>query len=1099
MSKVMQTLLFAGITLVATSICVADDFLWQNSSGDGNWATQSNWQVNSSPSTSLPTSSDGVLINGDFSDGNWPNIIDRTTAQAYHIFMGYGESVAIPELTIDYRSKLNISTNGLHVGFVGDAIVNNYGSVDTNFSHLQIGEGNEWGYGRGTVNVYAGRIKTSAISFGTYNYSTSAYEGGTGEINIYNGEVITNSIQNLETVQSYINIEKGVLAIDGDVRDEVTQWIADGKIIAYSGSGKVISHYNEAYPNMTCIRAINTSQICKKKSWWDVLPRIVAKGNDLSATEYYNANIAFNHIGTDPTWGIYTQKRFHDPYKQSISQSFTNAGLKNMAYYETFGETVTFVAEIGGDNRFFWNWQLYNGVGEQVWVGPQDYFDNMSFAMPYTRDSLTYGSDAMKYPDGTIATGYNGSSSDPRNHRVFDAGCSKSLLGKIKMNYSYNDSAQSTANGQIWIPQTSKYSGHVSLGKDTACPAWNDYAYASAFCSAENGADSCWTDNYSAWDNFGKPAVANSFGEWSVATFRDYLSKNFSTAQLSSMGVSNVSTFDIREKLKSIATVYGWNGSELAEVWNNTIWDDSFWANEAIWHAYKIHKRQQGTQALTRYQRDVHSGAANGGAQDYLIAGNDIPGYSLGYARGNLDMVSTEIGAEWNLAGGTRGYMLPPIGRYAPVYKTAREHANSRFVNVWFYTDGFEEYDSNPGLCNVLYAEMLANHTMPMLLLDGGNDVFGDDGDGETKAINPAFFAFVESIQDDLGLREPFEEIGVYYSTSSVLATIPPAGLDVGNQPHQFAFWGWETALGEIHYLYKTIPEWKLDAATLNELKVLIIPDSKVFDPADVSILTDWVNAGGKLIVTGESGLRLGESGNFAVNSAGLSLSPLTTVSSYSSAPSQLTRTVGAGRVMYLKNGVGRDFYDNEGLREYYLAAKFTPRMSDLLNGEEPTIITDSGFTSKVAITAYQDICKGKFFIDFANFDIELETDTITNTPQMSFFVNIPDWLQGKNLEVNLIARDISATAQLQIISPSKVKITIDPIKTYASVIISFAGSANINNDSIVNLKDYAVIADKWLNDLCYAPNNWCDGADIDLNNSVDMNDSIELITNWLE
>jgi len=70
----------------------------------------------------------------------------------------------------------------------------------------------------------------------------------------------------------------------------------------------------------------------------------------------------------------------------------------------------------------FWNWQLYSG-GTIVWVGVHNWFDDEWFAQPYTRTHWRYGGLPMTYPDGTVATGYIGDPTDPRNSRVYDAGC----------------------------------------------------------------------------------------------------------------------------------------------------------------------------------------------------------------------------------------------------------------------------------------------------------------------------------------------------------------------------------------------------------------------------------------------------------------------------------------------------------------------------------------------------------------------------------------------------------------------------------------------------------------------------------------------------
>lgn len=68
------------------------------------------------------------------------------------------------------------------------------------------------------------------------------------------------------------------------------------------------------------------------------------------------------------------------------------------------------------------------------------------------------------------------------------------------------------------------------------------------------------------------------------------------------------------------------------------------------------------------------------------------------------------------------------------------------------------------------------------------------------------------------------------------------------NQYHQYAVWGWGTALSQLHYQYRMVPEWKLkDRGLLEGLKVLIVPNAEAFEPADVATLQAWVTNGGCL------------------------------------------------------------------------------------------------------------------------------------------------------------------------------------------------------------------------------------------------------------
>ena len=73
--------------------------------------------------------------------------------------------------------------------------------------------------------------------------------------------------------------------------------------------------------------------------------------------------------------------------------------------------------------------------------------------------------------------------------------------------------------------------------------------------------------------------------------------------------------------------------------------------------------------------------------------------------------------------------------------------------------------------------------------------------------------------------------MGVYYSSSSQLLELLPGGFrNHADQTHSFAFWGWGTALGQLHVQWRAVPEWKLNADTLRGLCTLIVPCAEVLD-----------------------------------------------------------------------------------------------------------------------------------------------------------------------------------------------------------------------------------------------------------------------------
>ncbi len=355
--------------------------------------------------------------------------------------------------------------------------------------------------------------------------------------------------------------------------------------------------------------------------------------------------------------------------------------------------------------------------------------------------------------------------------------------------------------GLLYVPSSSgDYAGDVDYGKDTSCPCWADYAHAlTLYATGEIGVQGTWCDNWSPWDSFVSGPVYCGFGKWSVAGVRTYLQNNFTVSQLVSMGVltsgqtyANLSTFDVRTYLKNKASsAYGWNGSDLG----SSAWTNTAWSSDPVWNAYKISRRQSGTTALTNYYNAIKSAGAAGGQPDFLIQGNDISPYMLGWLRGTLDMASFELTLGWNLAAGSRGIGLPPFGRVAPFYKAAREMAQGRFVNVWLYNDGYVAQSALTPVVNTVYYEMLATHTTQK-----------PDGDSVPSEMlgNPdadkAFFGFIaDKASPEFGARTPIEDVGVYCSTSSINWLLTPGTLaSIDNQPHLLAIWGWATALDEL-------------------------------------------------------------------------------------------------------------------------------------------------------------------------------------------------------------------------------------------------------------------------------------------------------------
>jgi hypothetical protein len=799
--------------------------------------------------------------------------------------------------------------------------------------------------------------------------------------------------------------------------------------------------------------------------------------SDLATAQAYSATATLNDVANDPGWGLWFNYNGDSGASDSTQrQSFQAAGISSLSYNESFGDSANPIVELKWSSKLqrwtakysHWNWQLYAG-GTIVWAGAWTWFDSFRndppsnpsepsyFARPFTRMHPVYGGSAMTYPDGTVATGFfNNDASDPRNSRVYDAGGSKDIFGHVQLSYGFNSLASASNQphaGEIWVPESGKFAGFVAFAKDSACPSWTDYARASTLASVQlTGAQGTWTDNLGAWDSFmsGGP-VSCAFGEWSVARFRSYLTNHFSLEQLQSWSVlssnatlADIEVFDVRAYFRSVATnQFGLGSTNLTDpAWNNT-----GWLEQPVWRAYKIFKRQVGTDALAAYNQAVHTAAAQGGQTNFALLVNDITPACFGWARGTFDLSGTELSLGWNLASGARGFGLPPYGRIAPLYKLVREHGRSRFAGVWLYTDSYPAALTNRGPVEALFYEMLATHTLPQIAA-------GDAHWAGTPQVQTNFLRFVaQTAAPAFTNRVPVEEVGIYFSSSSVLLeALPGDAVNFSGQDHLYALWGWGTVLSELHYQYRIVPEWKLTPDLLRTLKVLIIPNAVAFEPEDVATLVDWVQAeGGSIIVTGDSGSRLGESGNFDPADS-LVLAPLTGVTNYPTAPAGFTNWQGEGVVLFVRSNLGRIYYDgNAGARAALrpsLAAALDSSMS--LLGAKPALVSPNAPLT-VGLTLYAGQSEPKLFVDLNNLNVDANTFVTTPAPAVDVEVQRPAWM---STDMALKATAISPDGALMLAAPQisgdSVHLRLPSVTNYVSVMLEPAHQLRLLSPAVL-------------------------------------------------
>ena len=785
------------------------------------------------------------------------------------------------------------------------------------------------------------------------------------------------------------------------------------------------------------VLCFSMSAFCDDLLWWNNFPRILlGTTNPQDAVDYHASATV---IVSDLSWGTYFSQQFY-ARQNTICSNFQAVGVKSIFFQKGTGATWNYVSELSLTNgtpapilHSNGDWANYSG-GPIQWIGAWTYFDNPWWAGPWT-----YGSPGMYYPNGIVATGFfnnvTNSWNDPRNSRVYDASCERNVKGDLYTEYT---STAGPTNGLIYMPGDNAYTGRLMLRKDISCPYWHELDYAANLAIITNcGLQGTWADIYYGGASFTPDPgpVDVCFGKWAEANFQTYLTNNFSAATLTGWGVlrsgqtsADITNFYITAYLTNKATtVYGWDGSAN---WAQSAWTNSAWLDDPVWRAYMISRQQDGRKYLDNFYAACKQAAADAGVSDYPVMGNMMPCYD-GWVNDNADMPLSEtaLGKYYVTPVGTMG--IPPFSRYAPYYKTAQSTVKGQFGAYILY-DNWNPMFHQSAVAKVLYYEMLRSDAMPVINL-GVTTTAGD------PATDKAFFEFVaDTVVTNYGARTPMQEIGVYFSSSSKLAMTIPGLNDRYNQPQTFANWGWGTVLDKLHYQYAMIPEQKLTLEALRKLKMLVIPNAVSFREEDVELLYNWVHDdGGILIVTGDSGAKYGEDKNFDTAPA-LLLAPLTTVTNIATATDR-TVVLGAGRVRYLTENLGENYYLEDAAGRNAMTAQFTNELSTLCSDAGYTPLVTSDAPDTVGLSLFEDPGAEKLFLDVNNYNILTNgTNAWINTAGgLTVHIRKPGWFRDGNVNISAISPDGTKNVRNVVIATTTISFTVPSFDYYVGVIMA--------------------------------------------------------------
>ena len=860
-----------------------------------------------------------------------------------------------------------------------------------------------------------------------------------------------------------------------------------------------------------------------EKKWWHRFP-FYGDVHDIERIKKLKLRIVPSDGGADPGWGPYAQMQ--NPAETSKkAKALKEIGAHAVSWLEAFGTCMPYAAAFSktpdgefvsvdeskmaefakvlddmikdGDkytlmsfNSWTWDKNIEKDKYSFYWAGPHNVVNDEEF-LPDCLRRDRYGMAMPTYPDGSEAVGTaDNGECYPLNAKFYDAVCSKDINGQI------DRFGEGLAKPEIADPKKTEpdkiiteglykmivtenckmfapgceigdevYLSVFGIGKDPAAPFWTEYYKASAKNVCKMDLGGMWVDNCSPFNNFGVVPIQNGFGDWAVYKFKAYIKEKFDAKELAELGINDTDAFDVRLYLKDKATEFG---ATDPTIYADKAWCDSRWLDEPIWRAYRAFKQKMGQYGLKNMYSAYSEVRESLGREDLMLFGNDSP-WTYGYIHEDvIDMISAEITPVWSIMGGGRGFMKPPYGRMSPLYRTARAHLSAPYSTFWYY-DADKNTQNNPGQARVLFAEAFSAHAF---LKYGENSRY--PGDDESVIW---WNTFLESHEDELLGRKDHADIGLLFSPDNNLAFVVPGHFTLNHdrQPHVFAHWGFATAMLDAHISYKVVTDWRITEESLKGLKTFILPHAECLDEKSAAVITRWVEDGGRLVITGPTGMRdiadtdvkggmfklrnnsildhLVSDKGLKIHGDGINgqdggrisfmVMDATDVRTFEDGSTTKAEKVeesieiyknkyGKGCVLFTPFNYGMKYYLAESDRKNQIETMTEIiGSSDISTGDMPYTVSLNTFISEDGKSMYADL---------VNYNINIETDVVTPEKELKFTININK--ASADVQLKLLTPDVNCTAVIESVISNNEDISVDVkvnnLTHYASVILTY-------------------------------------------------------------
>jgi hypothetical protein len=371
--------------------------------------------------------------------------------------------------------------------------------------------------------------------------------------------------------------------------------------------------------------------------------------------------------------------------------------------------------------------------------------------------------------------------------------------------------------------------------------------------------------HYDDWD-LRSPTALNARADIYLAAFRKFVKRRFSDDDCRAAGIDkvNLTAFDLWHYLRNPPWLAEYQqkagGQPDGPLWMAA--RDPRWLSDKVWRAFQIACIEERLAAMQSIYCENKRLSSELLGRDVPMVANVIPTLSAIFLqRDCVDMANFE----WPCFK-TYGVFPEPLGYYPEARlgigpRMAAKIGTTGHAIVDPYVEpqysgwdgkGFTRRNYET-LHKVICFDLLANRGIPAFALtwDGGYSPGSIHSAGQLHA-------FLNEVASVISRREYLADIGLACSSWSQIAAQPPfGGWNHEVSKRYFAeFLGWSQYLAAS----RDFPQWDvlpLDHVTLDELtrfKLVILPSVLVITADQLDVLQQYLQLGGRLLITGESG-----------------------------------------------------------------------------------------------------------------------------------------------------------------------------------------------------------------------------------------------------